>query len=134
MNAGAETERGRLARRTMEILDGWQLNRDEIVAILALSARTRGRQLDRFRGGEALPDEAPLLTRAEHISGIADALRTSFPRNAGIAARWLSTPHRRFRGRAPLALMLEDGVDGLCRVRAELDCSFSWSRSQEPAA
>ena len=134
MNAGTKTERGRLARRTMEILDGWQLNRDEIVAILALSARTRGRQLDRFRDGEALPDEAPLLTRAEHISGIADALRTSFPRNTGIAARWLSTPHRRFRGRAPLALMLEDGVNGLCRVRAELDCSFSWSRSQEPAA
>ena len=41
---------------------------------------------------------------------------------------------RRFRGRAPLALMLEDGVNGLCRVRAELDCSFSWNRSQEPGA
>ena len=134
MSAADEAARARLARRTMEILDGWRLSRDEIVAILALSARTRGRQLDRFRGGAALPDEAPLLTRAEHIAGIADALRTSFPRNAGIGARWLSTPHRRFRGRAPLALMLEDGVNGLCRVRAELDCSFSWSRSQEPAA
>ena len=134
MTAGGETERCRLARRTMAILDGWRLNSDEIVTILALSAKTRGRQLDRFRGGAALPDETPLLTRAEHIAGIADALRTSFPRNASIAACWLTTPHRRFRGRAPLALMLEDGVNGLCRVRAELDCSFSWNRSQGPTA
>ena len=133
MSVPDEAARGRLARRTMQILDGWHLNRDEIVTILALSARTRGRQLDRFRGGAALPDEAPLLARAEHIAGIADALRTSFPRNGSIAACWLTTPHRRFRGRAPLALMLEDGVNGLCRVRAELDCSFSWNRSQEPA-
>ncbi len=123
--------RERMARQAMAALDQWRLNTDEIVAILALPEKTRGAQLERFRHGEALPNDPPLMTRAEHIVGIADALRTSFPRNSRIGARWLVTPHRRFRKRTPLSLMIEDGVNGLCRVRAELDCSFSWTRSQE---
>lgn len=131
MTRASTDDRSRMARQTMSVLDQWHLNTDEIVAILALPDKTRGRQLDRFRNGEALPDESALLTRAQHIVGIADALRTSFPRNSRIGARWLITPHRRFRRRTPLSLMLEDGINGLCRVRAELDCSFSWTRSQE---
>ena len=131
MSAASEESRVRMARQTMAVLDQWQLNTDEIVTILALPKKTRGTQLERFRRGEALPNETPLMVRAEHIVGIADALRTSFPRNSRIGARWLVTPHRRFRKRTPLSLMLEDGVNGLCRVRAELDCSFSWTRSQE---
>ena len=130
MNAAPEETRTLMARRTMAALDSWQLNTDDIVALLALPKKTRRTQLERFRQGEALPDDPPLITRAEHIVGIADALRTSFPRNSRIGARWLITPHRRFRKRTPLSLMLEDGVNGLCRVRAELDCSFSWTRSQ----
>ena len=85
--------------------------------------------LDRWHAGCALPDAPPVAARAEHIAGIDAALRTSFPRNAGIAAHWLATPHRRFRNRAPLALMLEDGIGGLCRVRAELDCAFAQTQS-----
>ena len=131
MSTRSEDERSGMARRTMAVVDQWQLNADEIVALLDLPKRTRRTQLERFRRGEALPDNPPLMVRAEHIVGIADALRTSFPRNSRIGARWLVTPHRRFRKRTPLSLMLEDGVNGLCRVRAELDCSFSWTRSQE---
>ncbi len=131
MTAPVSQDLSQMARQTMAVLDQWQLNTDEIVAILDLPASTRGTQLERYRRGAELPDEAPLLTRAQHIVGIADALRTSFPRNSRIGARWLVTPHRRFRRRTPLSLMLEDGINGLCRVRAELDCSFSWTRSQE---
>ena len=131
MNAASEESRARMARQTMAVLDQWHLNADEIVTLLALPKKTRSMQLERFRRGEALPDDPPLMARAEHIVGIADALRTSFPRNSRIGARWLVTPHRRFRKRTPLSLMLEDGINGLCRVRAELDCSFSWTRSQE---
>ena len=131
MSSPSEESRARMARQTMAVLDQWQLNTDEIVTLLALPKKTRSTQLERFRRGEALPDDPPLIVRAEHIVGIADALRTSFPRNSRIGARWLVTPHRRFRKQTPLSLMLEDGVNGLCRVRAELDCSFSWRRSQE---
>ena len=131
MSDASKESRERMARQTMAALDQWNLNADEIVTLLALPKKTRSAQLERFRRGEALPDDSPLMTRAEHIVGIADALRTSFPRNSRIGARWLITPHRRFRKRCPLSLMLEDGINGLCRVRAELDCSFSWTRSQE---
>lgn len=113
------------ASKTMEILDHWQLSREEIVALLQLPERTRGRQLEHYRAGQALPDNAAVQVRVEHISGIADALRTSFPRNRAFGARWLVTPHRRFDNRTPLSLMLEDGEEGLCRVRAELDCAWS---------
>ncbi len=131
MNTDTEVDREQLARHVMTVLDQWSLNTDEIVTLLALSGKAQRRQLDRFRAGKPLPDDPKLMTRVHHILGIADALRTSFPRNSKIGARWMVTPHRRFRSRTPLSLMLEDGVNGLCRVRAELDCSFSWRRSQE---
>ena len=132
MNAYSEADRTCMAPQIITILDQWQLNTDEIVTILDLPSKTRGRQIEHYRRGQALPDQQTVLTRAEHIAGIADALRTSFPRNPGIAARWLATPLRRFRSRTPLSLMLEEGINGLCRVRAELDCSFSWAHAQDP--
>ena len=131
MNTELEESRCIMARQVMAALDQWSLNTDEIVSLLALSGKARRRQLDQFRSGKPLPNQPSILTRAQHIIGIADALRTSFPRNDKIGARWLVTPHRRFRSRTPLSLMLEDGINGLCRVRAELDCSFSWTRAQE---
>ncbi len=131
MSDTVEVNRELMARQVMAALDQWSLSTDEIVSLLDLSGATRRRQLDQFRSGKPLPEVSSLLTRAQHIIGIAEALRTSFPRNSKIGARWLVTPHRRFRSRTPLSLMLDDGINGLCRVRAELDCSFSWARAQE---
>jgi hypothetical protein len=126
-------ERLALTRAIMYMLDCWGLSAEDIIRILALPPTTRTRQLARFRADTPFPEEAAVMTRIEHLVGIADALRTTYPRNANMGPLWLRTPHRRFQRRTPLATMVEGGLNGLISVRAELDCAYAWERS-EPAA
>jgi hypothetical protein len=76
--------------------------------------------------GEAFPAEGDRLERAEQLLAIHDCLRTAYPRNTVMAAHWLRQPHRRMDSRAPLAVMLEDGLPGLKKVRGLLDCTQNW--------
>ena len=115
-----------ITRHIMRVLDEWQLSGKDIIKLLELPEKIRARNLDRFRDGEAFPESEETLLRIEHIAGIADALRTSFPRNAHMGILWMRTPHRRFKNQPPLAILSEQGLNGLRMVRAELDCAFSW--------
>ena len=116
-----------LAAAILELLEGWGLSPEAQIAVLALPAETKPRHLLRFRGGHAFPDDSAINERIEHIAGIADALRTSFPHNQMMGAMWLNRSHRRFGNRAPLAVILEDGLEGLVAVRSHLDCAFDWA-------
>ncbi|MBT8113637.1 MAG: MbcA/ParS/Xre antitoxin family protein, partial [Gammaproteobacteria bacterium] len=101
----------------------------DIIKLLKLPSKVRLRNLDRFRDGEAFPESQQTLECIEHIAGIADALRTSFPRNAHMGILWMHTPHRRFQNQPPLTVLSEQGLKGLRMVRSELDCAFSWDDS-----
>ena len=118
-----------VARNVMRLLDEWGLASAEIIQLLALPAKTRTRHLDKYRGQEPFPPNEQTELRIQHIAGIADALRTSYPRNAHMGSRWLRTPHRRMQNKTPLQLIIELGLPGLLQVRSELDCAFSWDRS-----
>ena len=115
-----------VTRHTMRVLDEWEVSGKDIIQLLALPNNIRLRHLDRFRDGEAFPDSKDTFERIEHIAGIADALRTSFPRNAHMGIVWMRTPHRRFQNQTPLTVLSEQGLNGLRMVRSELDCAFSW--------
>lgn len=115
-----------ITRQIMRILDEWELSGKDIIKLLGLPSKIRLRNLDRFRDGEAFPASQTTCERIEHIAGIADALRTSFPRNAHMGILWMHTPHRRFQNLPPLTLLSEQGLEGLRMVRSELDCAFSW--------
>ena len=115
-----------LTRQIMRVLDEWQLKGKDIISLLDLPSKVRLRNLDRYRDGEAFPESKETLERIEHIVGIADALRTSFPRNAHMGIIWMQTPHQRFQNQPPLAILSEQGLKGLRMVRSELDCAFSW--------
>ncbi len=119
-----------VTRNIMRVLDEWELSGKDIITLLALPNKIRLRHLDRFRDGEAFPDSKDTFERIEHIAGIADALRTSFPRNAHMGIIWMRTPHRRFQNQTPLAVLSEQGLNGLRMVRSELDCAFSWSETK----
>ena len=71
----------------------------------------------------------PILLEGHDLIGIADALRTSFPRNVEMCARWMRQPHKRFANKTPLNIMVTKGLPGLIQVRAQLDCSFAWNTS-----
>jgi len=107
-------------------MDDWGIRGSDQVAILALPEGTPARKLKRYLDDTPLPDDPVVLKRVEHLLGIADALRTTFPRNSSVGLLWLKQPCKRLRKRRPVEIMVEDGLDGLITVRMHLDCSFAW--------
>jgi len=118
-----------ITNTVMKVLDSWNLTTEQTVQILGLSRQTKKRQLDKYRTLKAFPKEELIVKRLSHLVGISDALRTTFPRNVNMSEKWMKTQHRRFNNETPLSIILEQGIDGLCRVRAELDCTFAWNAS-----
>ena len=114
----------------VNMLDEWGIKASDQVNILALPDGTPTRMLRRYHDDTPLPDDPAVMQRVEHLLGIADALRTTFPRNANIGLLWLKQPCKRLRRRRPMDIMIEDGLSGLITVRTHLDCSFAWRESE----
>jgi transcriptional regulator with XRE-family HTH domain len=114
------TNRERLAKLVVALLDHWQLRLPDQAALLGLSAHSRS-TIARYRKGEPFADSADLIARAGHLLGIHKALRILFPHDRGLAYRWVSAPNRRFGGAAPLDIMKKHGYEGILAVRRYLD-------------
>lgn len=117
-------------RIIINILDTWGLNDSQQVDVLGLPSGTPARAVRKYRKNTPLPDDAQVMERIEHVIGIAEALRTTFPRNANMGPEWMRTPHRRFSQQPPVEVIAEGGLGGLISVRAQLDCAFAWEQSQ----
>jgi hypothetical protein len=125
-----EHDRLALGRLVINVMDEWGIPSTDQVTILALPGKVSGRHLRRYQDDTPLPDDPDVMKRVEHLLGIADALRTTFPRNNQIGLIWLKQPCKRLRRRRPMDIMLEDGLSGLITVRTHLDCSFAWRESE----
>ena len=86
---GSLEERAALARGIMSILDKWGLSATEQVKLLNLPEKTPTRMLRRFRDDTPFPDIKEVNERLEHIIGIADALRTTYPHNPSMGLIWM---------------------------------------------
>lgn len=113
----------------MSLLDSWGTNAEQKIILLGLPADMRTRKLERYRQDEPFPDSEVVNEHLEHLVGIADALRTSFPRNVEMCSLWMKKPHKRFGNETPMSLMTRKGLKGLIQVRSQLDCSFAWNAS-----
>lgn len=122
-------ERLALARTVMAVLEDWGLQARDQIRLLALPPDTKPRQLRRYGNDTPLPDEPPVQERVDHLLGIAEALRTSYPHSRQGGAMWLNRVNYRFDDRTPLAAMLEDGIPGILAVRTHLDCAYDWNTS-----
>ncbi len=129
MSDMSEEDRVAMTHVIVHILDSWGVTDSDQVTLLGLPQGTPSRMVRRFRQDTALPDTEAVMERVEHVAGIAEALRTTFPRNAQMGPHWMQEAHRRFDQRTPLATILEDGLSGLIAVRAHLDCAFAWEKS-----
>lgn len=116
-----------LTNHVMALLDSWGTSGEQKIILLGLPEDMRTRKLERYRQDEAFPDTEIVNEHLEHLVGIADALRTSFPRNVEMCSMWLQKPHKRFANQTPMALMTHKGLAGLIQVRSHLDCSFAWN-------
>ena len=121
-----------LTKGVVSYLDGWNLSAEQVLAILGLSEVAKKRHLQSYRMGEkAFPKSSDLIIRVDHIIGIADALRTTFPFSDKMRLLWLRKPHRRFKKNTPLAvIMADDSPNGLMKVRIEVDCSYGYTISE----
>lgn len=128
MQTFSSEEMGALTRAVLNHMDEWKISADDMLAILQLGEEVRPRHLQQYRQGDkTFPQTTEMMNRIDHIVGIADALRTTFPFSSQMRVMWLSKPHRRFQRRNPLAVMLGEGDDGLMRVRIEVDCSYGYA-------
>lgn len=126
MESISHEDRVVLTRAIMHILDNWGLNAAEQLAILSLPKGTPKRNLRKYREDVPFPEDAAVMERMEHLVGIADALRTTYPHNPAMGTLWMKQPLRRFENRPPLSVIVEDGLNGLKCVRAHLDCFYAW--------
>ncbi len=122
-------ERVELAGMMISLLDHWGVGDREKITLLGLPAELRS--LQGFRHGKVLPGDDEVLIRVEHILGISQALSLANPLNERAAVMWLHRRNHRLNSRTPLATMIDDGLDGIIRVRIQLDCSFGWHLDEQ---
>jgi hypothetical protein len=121
-----------LTQGVMIYLDGWKLSAEQMLALLGLEGAAKKRNLQSYRMGEkAFPETKDIMVRLDHVIGIADALRTTFPFSDKMRLMWLRKPHRRFKKNTPLAvIMADDTPNGLLKVRMEVDCAYGYAISE----
>jgi hypothetical protein len=119
-----------LTHLIMTMLDDWGVSNRDKVTLLSLNGQVKSRAMGRFYQDEPLPDDPVVFERIEHLLGIADALRTSFPLNGYMTAYWLNQKNHRFENMTPLNYMLEGGDENVIAVRAHLDCGWDWHRKE----
>lgn len=124
-----ESQRMAATLKIMAAVDEWGLTGDQIIEIMDLPDGQRSRHLQKFRDDTPFPDNEKTNLRMAILTGIVDALRTSYPKNLKMGARWMNMPHRRFQKRTPVRTMLEDGREGVIAVLSELDCVYAWELS-----
>ena len=119
-------ERTDLTTVVIGTLDEWGLTPSEVIAVLGLPARTRPRELVRYRQGQPLPEDEAILESCRHILAIQHTLELIFPHNPGLSAAWATDPGNRYFGCAPVEVMLREGLMGIRRVRDLLECRSDW--------
>ena len=126
MTTLSHDEQINLTLRVIAVLDDWRLTSADKICLLALPDDTRSRSIQKFQQGAPLPFDDTVHEHVDHLLGIGHSLRLANPRNTQAGSLWLHRPHRRFDNRTPMAVMLEDGLDGIINIRKEIDCSYDW--------
>ncbi|MEZ5448107.1 MAG: antitoxin Xre/MbcA/ParS toxin-binding domain-containing protein [Thiolinea sp.] len=117
-----------LTQAVIQHMDEWKISTEDMLTILGVEQEVKSRHINAYRRGEkSLPQQPEVMRRIDHIVGISDALRTTFPFSSQMRVMWLQKPHRRFQRRTPLHVMLSEGVDGLQKVRIEVDCAYGYA-------
>lgn len=128
MKTFSSEEMTAITRAVIQHLDEWNISPEDTVRVLGIEDEVKPRHLSQYRQGmKALPQTEDMMYRIDHLVGIADALRTTFPFSSQMRVMWLHKPHRRFQKRSPLNVMLGEGVNGLMKVRIEVDCAYGYA-------
>lgn len=121
-------EKIEFTKNIMAMLDNWGVSHENKIRLLNLPPEIKTRAVRRFYIDKPLPESHQVLQRLDHLLGIADAIRTSFPLNSQMAAFWLNKRNHRFENMTPLDFMLQGGTENVITIRAHLDCAWDWTQ------
>ena len=124
-----QDEQVALTVHIMETLDSWGMSSEEIISLIALPTKTPTRALRRYRENTAFPVSPELEERIQHIVGINDALRTSYPHNPHMGKMWMRQRNKKLNNQIPLQIIVENGLEGIVEIRKHLDCSYDWHKN-----
>ena len=119
-----------ITKYIMSILDAWGLSARQMHYVLCLPEGTPTRAFRKYRDNTPFPFDENVSERVEHLLGIADALRTTFPRNIHMGPQWINEPNRKLGAKTPLSVIMSDGLSGIKNVRSLLDCAYAWRQSE----
>jgi Protein of unknown function (DUF2384) len=110
---------GPAMRTFLNIASTWQLTGDEQRALLGWPPEST---FYKYKAGQVSILSFDTLMRISLVLGIYKGLHILYP-EAALADTWVRLPntHPLFGGKPALALMIEDGMDGLYQVRRLLD-------------
>ncbi len=114
-------EKAALTRSVLDVLDAWEITREDQCRLLGLPASDAGRRWRRYRLGTPLPDDPEVWIRVAGLLRLANALRQLFPHSAPSANLWVTTPRAKFGNKTPLEVMLDGGSEAISRVERSLD-------------
>lgn len=110
---------GPALRTFFSIAATWDLSVAEQRGLLGWPAAST---FHKYKGGSHGTLSFDTLTRLSLVLGIYKALQLLYPERS-LADAWVRMPNTNeiFGGKPPLALMIDDGIDGLYKVRRLLD-------------
>ncbi len=126
MRSYTEEEWLQISRSVILMLDAWSLDNSQKIALLGLPENTPKRSISRYKDNTPLPVTDIVRERVEHLLGIADALRTTYPTNIRMGTQWMNKPNRKLNQRTPVSLLKEGTLGSLISIRSQLDCVFMW--------
>ncbi|MBA1330208.1 hypothetical protein QQ73_03160 [Candidatus Endoriftia persephone str. Guaymas] len=119
-------ERVELTRVIFRILKRWQIPEALMGPLLGLGEGLQRRQLNRYRLGNPLPQEAEIQQRLLLLIQIDKALSSLFPHSALSANLWVTTPQQRCANITPLEEMVAGGMPAIRTVLLRLDNRLDW--------
>lgn len=110
-----------LARTVIALLRKWDLTDQQQLTLLGGDPQDNS-VLQKYEDGEwPRADSREVLQRVGHLLGIHSSLRYLFPLDEGLRFSWVRRHNQALGGSAPLDIMLQQGTEGIARVRAMLD-------------
>ena len=114
--------RGMLGRSFVKLTEHWQLSRQDEARLLGWDYKEKRTTLDSLRTGKTVLDkDEDKLERIIHLINIHKSLRLLFPYDRQAVYDWVKVKRERFGGHSALAVMLEDGSQGIAAIRYYLD-------------
>lgn len=100
-----------LAEVLIDIFKQWGLHELNQAKLLGFKSMARLKQ------GEPLPDNEAILERAGHLLAIERALTKLYPSQENKRKNWITIANIKFDNATPLKIMLEEGIEGIKKIR-----------------